>query len=163
MTRDPNNPEAPVVSIPNPFRSTDMSNEPNSEANREEFMTALFANLVLQQSNLGLLFLGQAPHPETGKTEVNLDGAQMIISQLEMLEAKTKGNLSKEESSLLQQSLMSLRMTFVNAVNAPAATPSAPTGSTTPKAAESTAPAEAAVKAAVDAEAEARKKFSKKY
>ena len=139
-----------------------MSNEPNAEPNREEFLTALFANLVLQQSNLGLLFLGQAPHPETGKTEVNLDGAQMIISLLEMIEAKTKGNLTKEESSLLQQTLMSLRMTFVNAVNTAGAT-STPTSSAPTKPAEPAASADAAAKTAADAEAEARKKFSKKY
>ena len=47
----------------------------------------------------------------------------MFIDQLEMLEAKTKGNLNRQEDGLLKQALAALHMAFVEAVDAPAAGP----------------------------------------
>src|SRR5262245_21064052 len=86
---------------------------------RDEMMSALFAHMVMQQSNIAMMMLGKVAHPETGKTTQDFEGAKLFIDQLEMLEAKTKGNLSKEEQNLLKQSLMTLRLAFVEAVNAP--------------------------------------------
>jgi hypothetical protein len=89
----------------------------------------------------------------------DLDAAKMFIDQLEMLEAKTKGNLNPQETSLLKQTLMSLRLSFVEAADAPepAATPGAQ--SAQPPAAKS----DAAQSAPAAEEDEHRKKFSKKY
>src|ERR1700743_30999 len=86
---------------------------------REEMMSALFAQLVIQQSNMAMLLMGKVPHPQTGETVRDIEAARLFIDQLEMLEAKTKGNLSKEEEQVLKQSLMSLRMAFVDGVEAP--------------------------------------------
>src|ERR1041385_7084509 len=90
---------------------------------REEILAAMFAQMVLQQANMAMMLMGKVPHPQTGERVVDLEGAQMLIDQLEMLEAKTKGNLGKEEQNLLKQSLMSVRMAFVEAVRSPAAPP----------------------------------------
>ena len=84
-------------------------------------MSSMFASLVMQNANMALIFLGQAPHPQTGKTSQDLENARYFIDQLEILEVKTKGNLSKQEASFLNQSLTSLRMAFVEAVEHPAA------------------------------------------
>src|SRR5215472_1920885 len=92
--------------------ATDSSEVPNA--------SALFGHLVIQQSNMAMMMLGKVAHPETGEVVQNLDAAKLFIDQLEMLEEKTKGNLSKEESSLLKQSLMALRLAFVEAVETPA-------------------------------------------
>lgn len=131
---------------------------------REEMHSALFAQLVLQQTNLALMLLGKLPNPETGETMRDLDSARLFIDQLEMLEAKTRGNLSRDEARLLQQSLMTLRMSFVEAVEAPAkpAAPAAtPEAKPQPAAPENqTAPAEGA---GAGTEEESRKRFSKKY
>ncbi len=131
-------------------------------------MSALFANLVIQNTNMALIFLGKVPHPETGKTELELETARIFIDQLEMLEVKTKGNLSKNEEALLKQNLTSLRMAFVEAVShqpqaeapgkgtpgpQPAPTPPAGEGEKKP-APEPAAPAP---------EPESHKRFSKKY
>src|SRR5712671_3926510 len=86
----------------------------------EEMHSALYAYLVMQQSNMAMMLLGKTPHPETGKTLLDLDSAKLFIDQLEMLEAKTKGNLNPEEASLLKQTLMRLRLAFVEAADAPA-------------------------------------------
>jgi hypothetical protein len=139
-------------------------NNPTSEgpATREEAHAALFANLVMQHTNMAFIFLGRIPHPESGKTELDLDSAQFFIDQLEMIEAKTKGNLSKQEEGLLKQSLMSLRMAFVDATNKPA-----PPEETKHAPAEPAKPTETAAEAPAPeppaGDDESRKKFSKKY
>ena len=91
----------------------------SAEFSREDMMSALFAQMVMQQSNLALMLLGKAPHPESGQTIRDLDGAKLFIDQLEMLEVKTRGNLTKPEEAFLKQSLMSLRLAFVEAVESP--------------------------------------------
>ena len=90
-------------------------------ASREEMMMDLFAGMVMQQTNLALLYLGKAPHPETGAPVLDLDTARLFIDQLEMIEAKTRGNLDPRESGLLKQSLTMLHLAFVEAVEHPAA------------------------------------------
>jgi len=132
---------------------------------REEMLSALFANMVIQQTNMAMMLMGKAAHPETGKFYNDVDSARMFIDQLEMLEVKTKGNLNKQEEGLLKQALAALHMAFVEAVDAPAASlkPEPPAA----KEASSAPGAEAKQPAAAPAEAEAaeesRKKFSKKY
>ena len=77
--------------------------ETESQPNTEEMHSALFAYLVMQQANMAMMLLGKTPHPETGQTVQDLESAKLFIDQLEMLEAKTKGNLNAEESKLLKQ------------------------------------------------------------
>lgn len=131
---------------------------------RAELMSALFAQLIMQQSNMAMLLLGKVPNPQTGETIRDIEAARLFIDQLEMLEEKTKGNLNKDEENLLKQSLMSLRMAFVEAVESPApgspaATPNAPAETAAPAAEKKVdaGPAES------KAEDESKKKFTKKY
>jgi hypothetical protein len=56
-------------------------------------------------------------HPESQKTERNLEAAKMAIEVLGMLQEKTKGNLSEEEDRFLQQVLTNLRLNFVDESN----------------------------------------------
>jgi hypothetical protein len=83
----------------------------------ESMLSALFASMVMQQTNMALMLLGKVPSPETGKPVYDTDAAQMMIDQLAMLEVKTKGNLDEQESHLLRNSLMTLRMAFVEAID----------------------------------------------
>ena len=98
--------------------------DPGTAAGREQMISAMFAHLVMQQTNMALIFLGQMPHPHTGQTAQDLEQARYFIDQLEMLEVKTKGNLDKQEEAILKQSLTSLRLAFVEAVHHPQAAPS---------------------------------------
>jgi hypothetical protein len=91
-----------------------------TEAGKAEEFTALFAHLVMQQTNMAMMLMGKTPHPEAGQIPKDLEAARLFIDQLEMLEAKTQGNLTKQESGMLKQALMSLRMAFVEAVETPA-------------------------------------------
>ncbi len=141
------------------------SRDEPANLSRDEMMSVLFAQMVVQQSNLAMMLLGKVPHPQSGETVRDLEAARLFIDQLEMLEAKTKGNLSAEEAALLKQSLMALRMAFVEAVEKP--------GPSDQSAAAANAPASQAAgnpelqnkisPAAAPAEEESRKKFSKKY
>ncbi|MBU6400240.1 MAG: DUF1844 domain-containing protein [Verrucomicrobia bacterium] len=141
------------------------------EASREEIFAALFANLVVQQANLALVFLGKAPHPETGETAVDLESARLMIDQLEMLEFKTRGNLDRREAALLQQGLTAARMAFVEAVGPPGAagaaasagpSPAPPAGApVVPPAAPGDAPG--SPNPPPTTEDETRKRFVKKY
>jgi Domain of unknown function (DUF1844) len=128
------------------------------DISHEDMMSALFAHMVVQQANLAMMLLGKVPHPQTGQTVHDLEGARLFIDQLEMLEAKTKGNLTKEEEHLLKQNLMALRLAFVEAVKSPV--PSTPPSEAKPPATEEKA-APGAEPAAADSES--KKKFSKKY
>lgn len=118
-------------------------------------MARRFIELVMMQAQQAALFLGRIPNPETGRGEVNLEYARMFIDQLEMLQDKTRGNLSHEESQVLTSVLSDLRLGFVQASNTPAATPPPPSSTPPPPspAAEEPSPTEA----------EGRKKFTKSY
>jgi hypothetical protein len=147
---------------------TNASENPLANLSREELMSALLANMVVQQTNMALMFLGKTPHPETGETMRDLDMAQLFIDQLEMLEAKTKGNLDAREQGILKQSLMTVRMAFVEAANEPPPASAAgqnpgPTPEAAPAAPTPESTAAPGTEAGAAAEAEARKKFSKKY
>jgi len=148
-----------------------MNDSPISEAGSanegsEEMRSALFAHMVMQQSSMAMMLLGKTPHPETGKIVHDLEAAKLFIDVLEMLEFKTKGNLSQDEAGLLKQSLMSLRMAFMEAVDSPPGqTESRPDHGSLSSA---SVPASEPVKAepaldAVPTEDERHKKFSKKY
>jgi hypothetical protein len=157
---------------------TVMNEPPFSEdalanATQEEIMSALFANLIIQQTNMAMMMMGKMAHPETGQAYKDLESAKLFIDQMEMLEVKTKGNLDKREQHLLKQSLTAVRLAFVEALegqgeSAPAseaATPSAraaepPAGQKEPS---RPAPATAAPSTPSADDSESRKKFSKKY
>ena len=132
----------------------------------EQMMTALFAHLVMQQTNMVMMLLGKVPHPETGQIIKDMEAAKLFIDQLEMLEAKTKGNLSKEEANLLKQNLMTLRLAYVEAVESPASSqPAAPKESKPAEPAKTAQPASPLAQPVSPAavEDEHRKKFTKKY
>ena len=134
---------------------------------RQEELSFLFAQLVLQQSNMAMMLMGKVAHPESGKVVQDVDAARLFIDQLEMLEAKTKGNLSKEEEHLLKQTLMSLRLNFVETVETSGSAPSeqpkeAGAPAERPQPAESVKPSPDSAPSGSD-EDEHRKKFSKKY
>jgi hypothetical protein len=143
-----------------------ISAEGSSSGSQEEMRSALFAQMVIQQSSMAMMLLGKTAHPQTGEIIRDLEAARLFIDQLEMLEGKTKGNLTPEETALLQQSLMSLRMAFVEAVDSPTAPaesrPGQGAGAPEHRSAPEPFKSQPAPEASAAEEA-ARKKFTKKY
>jgi len=76
-------------------------------------MAQRFIEFVMMQAQNAAFMLGQIPHPQTGKAEVNLDMAQLLIDQLVMIQEKTKGNLSNDEGRILANALANLQIAFV--------------------------------------------------
>lgn len=145
--------------------STAGASEKHDGFTSEQMHSALFTQMVVQQSSLAMMLLGRTPHPETGQPVRDLDAAKLFIDQLEMLEAKTKGNLDAQETALLKQSLMTLRLAFVEAVNSPEqqvkpAESTTGTGSDSSAAQKESAPME---NTGAVGEEESKKRFSKKY
>jgi hypothetical protein len=84
----------------------------------ERTMTALFINFVMSLAQSGMMQLGKLMNPMTGKIEKDLDGAKSTIDLLMMLRSKTEGNLSKDEGDILNSSLSSLQMNYVEEIKA---------------------------------------------
>src|ERR1700746_2018695 len=105
-------------------------------------MTQRFIEFVVMQAQNAALFLGQIPNPKTGAPEVNLDLPRMFIDQLEMIQEKTRGNLTNEEAAVLRNALSNLQMAYVEAAGEPgtARPPGAPGTTTQPQASETTSP-----------------------
>jgi hypothetical protein len=74
-------------------------------------LTFLASNLYLQ----AIVSLGQVPDPVSGKAEVRLDHAKHMIDTLDMLQRKTEGNRTPEETKALEYMLHELRLAFVEA------------------------------------------------
>jgi hypothetical protein len=131
-------------------------------------MIQRFIEFVMMQAQNAALFLGQIPNPQTGQAEVNLEVARMFIDQLAMIQEKTRGNLTNEESTVLRNALSSLQMAFVEASEnktAPA-TPAAASEEARP--AEPAVPSDGAGASAGTisppaAASESKKKFTKSY
>ncbi len=60
--------------------------------------------------------LGEVANPVSNKKEMNLPQAKFIIDTLAVLKEKTKGNLTGEESALLENVLYELRMVYISKI-----------------------------------------------
>jgi hypothetical protein len=132
-------------------------------------LTQRFIEFVMMHAQNAALFLGQIPNPKTGDPEVNLDLARMFIDQLEMIQEKTRGNLTNEETMVLRNTLSNLQMAYVEASGAAgpqrAAQPEAPQPTPSQPAEQpgSGAPEQSPPVASTEPEPESRKKFTKSY
>jgi hypothetical protein len=71
------------------------------------------ALLVTTLATQAMSAFGFAAHPVTGKSEVDLPQAKHFIDTLDMLQQKTRGNQTPEESEMFESVLHELRMTFI--------------------------------------------------
>ncbi len=72
-----------------------------------------FGTLVFSFATSALINMGLSPDPNTSKTVKNLDFAKQNIDILEVLQKKTKGNLTAEENQLMENLLAEVRLKFV--------------------------------------------------
>jgi hypothetical protein len=73
-------------------------------------------HLIMSFATQALFGLGEAENPAAGKKEVDLEWAKFNIDMLQMLEDKTRGNVTPEEKNMFVQLLYDLRMRYVKAV-----------------------------------------------
>ena len=72
-----------------------------------------FAAFVMSLNTAALFHLGEISDPATGEKQQDLVLVQHTIDTLQLLEEKTKGNLTDEEQDLLRNALYDLKMRYV--------------------------------------------------
>ncbi len=83
-----------------------------------EMPPANFETLLSTIVTQALFAMGAIPDPQTGQPMLHLDLARHHIDMLTVLEDKTRGNLSDEESKALSSTLYELRSRYVQVANA---------------------------------------------
>ena len=82
--------------------------------------SGLFGLIVQVLAMPAYAALGLVPDPASGRRRVDRAAAQDMIDLLVVLESKTRGNLSFEESNFLSRVLTELRLAFVEATRSSA-------------------------------------------
>jgi hypothetical protein len=90
----------------------------------------MFTHLVLMLHGAAMQHLGKLKNPMTEKIERDLRAAQGMIDLLDMLKARTSGNLTPEETRMLDQVLQELRLNYVDESNKPEPAPPPPSEGT---------------------------------
>jgi len=72
-----------------------------------------FSSFILSLGSSALFHFGEIPDPVSGAQQRNLDLARQSIDILVILRDKTTGNLSEDESRLLESLLHDLQMRYV--------------------------------------------------
>jgi len=79
-------------------------------------MAQRFVQFVMMQTQNIYYLLGRIPSPDgRPNPPANLEGAKLFIDQLEMVQEKTRNNLSDPESKILDEALKNSRLAFVEA------------------------------------------------
>jgi hypothetical protein len=93
---------------------------PDSDPSHEPIQ-ASFELLITTFVTEAMSALGQLPHPATGQLEFDPEHARFAIDMLDVIAAKTKGNLTPDEEHGLQEVIHQLRMGFIAISNQQAA------------------------------------------
>ncbi len=80
----------------------------------DELPPASFMILMSTLATQAMAAMGMLPDPVTGQPSVSLPMAKHFIDLLAMLQEKTKGNLTDEESDHLRDGLHQLRMIYIS-------------------------------------------------
>ncbi|MCM8773508.1 MAG: DUF1844 domain-containing protein [Candidatus Omnitrophica bacterium] len=89
------------------------------EANKQKtpYYEADFKIFLSSLSMQAMIAMGKLENPITKTVEKNMEQARYLIDTLAIIKEKTKGNLNKEEESLLNDSLFNLRLIYVEEKN----------------------------------------------
>ena len=88
---------------------------PPKEQERPPLPEASFPLLISEYATRAYLALGSIPNPAAPKAGQDLDQARYCIGMLEVIQERTKGNVTDEESQALEDLLFQVRMQYVNA------------------------------------------------
>jgi hypothetical protein len=83
--------------------------EPEKPLSRRD----LFLGLIHSFQGAAMQQMGKVPNPFTNEIERDLAQARLSIDMLEMLEERTSGNLTGEETRFLKHVLTELRLNYV--------------------------------------------------
>jgi hypothetical protein len=86
---------------------------PSVSEDQPESFQMTFETLVMSLSSTAMVQLGLIADPSTNQPAQNLPAAKHTIDILEILQQKTKGNLTASEQKMLDNILYELRMTYL--------------------------------------------------
>ncbi len=73
-----------------------------------------FSQMVITLAQTAYVHLGVIEDPFSKKKDKNLEQAKFAIDMLDILKEKTKGNLTEEEESLLNEILYDLHIKYLH-------------------------------------------------
>ena len=74
-----------------------------------------FTSFIMSLATQVLVQLGEMPPPQGMEIPLDLEAARQTIDIMTMLQRRTKGNLSADETRFMEEVLHSLRISFINA------------------------------------------------
>lgn len=74
-----------------------------------------FVQFVMIQAQNILYVLGRIPTPEGERLPPNLQAAKMMIDHLDLIQIKTQGNLTAQETKIIGEALQQVQLAFVEA------------------------------------------------
>ncbi len=110
-------PEEPAPPMPESTVTGESQVSPETSESSSPMPPLTFASFVFSLGTSSLMLMGESLDPQQPSPPVNLPQAKEIIDILSMLEEKTKGNLSTEETSVIGDMLYTLRMKYVSATS----------------------------------------------
>jgi hypothetical protein len=102
-----------------PPEEPDQSGQSDASAEPAVLPEHTFGTFILSLATSVLVQLGELPDPISNQKEMNLPLARQTIGLIEMLEQKTRGNLTADEGRLLESMLYDLRMQYICAAKLP--------------------------------------------
>ena len=114
---EPETPE-PEMTEPETVDADYEDREPTPEEVAAARDPASFVNFLMSIASNAASALGMMEHPVTHERGVDLELGKHWIDVLGMLQKKTKGNLTPQETQMLESLLADLRMQFVSLSNA---------------------------------------------
>ena len=99
---------------PSSAAAQEVHSSPTAGAETGSGVPVTFASFVISLGSSSLMLMGEQLDPQQPAMPVNLPQAKEIIDLLSVLDAKTKGNLSTEEQTVLRDMLYALRMKYVS-------------------------------------------------
>lgn len=89
------------------------------EEEKFELPPVNFINFINSLASTAFMYMGGLVDPETKKPIVELNLAKHHIDIIEMLQQRTKGNLTAPENNFLENTLYNLRMSYIRFATAP--------------------------------------------
>jgi hypothetical protein len=117
-------PEKPKIIIDEDWKSQvqkekaaadQVKEQPAKSAGRQEIPAPTLSLLFTTFATQAMVSMGEIPNPITGKVEVRIEQAKHFVDTLALLEEKTTGHRTPEESAILSELLHQLRLAYVMA------------------------------------------------
>ena len=110
----------------------DKSESPQPADEAQAMPAPSFEMLLTTLATEAMMSLGQLPNLANEKVEINFPQARYVIDMMQMLEEKTKGNLTQAEQDAITALLHQLRMMFVSVQQMQGLTPAAESSESKP-------------------------------